>query len=220
MWQNILLLLPVVLPVIAGLAAWKTEKREARNILVGAALILNALLVLLAVTRGSEEFMIWQLTENVPVYFHVDGISKLFSLLISCMWALVGVYSFEYMAHEENENRFYLFYMISLGVLIGLSFSGNLVTMYMFYELMTLMTLPLVLHEMTKEAIAAGIKYLLYSVFGASLALLGRLTGIVLALPVCIAAAFALAAACCFRAGMRHYLQYSCNRYKGMGHRS
>ena len=173
MWQNILLLLPVVLPVIAGLAAWKTEKREARNTLVGAALILNALLVLLAVTRGSEEFVIWQLTENVPVYFHVDGISKLFSLLISCMWALVGVYSFEYMAHEENENRFYLFYMISLGVLIGLSFSGNLVTMYMFYELMTLMTLPLVLHEMTKEAIAAGIKYLLYSVFGASLALLG-----------------------------------------------
>jgi ABC-2 type transport system permease protein len=53
-----------------------------------------------------------------------------------------------------------------------------------------------------------------------SLALLGRLTGIVLILPVCIAAAFALAAACCFRAGMRHYLQYSCNRYKGMGHRS
>lgn len=53
-----------------------------------------------------------------------------------------------------------------------------------------------------------------------SLALLGRLTGAPLALPVCAAAAFALAAAVCFRAGMRHYLQYSCNRYKGMGHRS
>ena len=53
-----------------------------------------------------------------------------------------------------------------------------------------------------------------------SLALLGRLTGAALALPVCAAAAFALAAAACFRAGMRHYLQNSCNRYKGMGHRS
>ena len=53
-----------------------------------------------------------------------------------------------------------------------------------------------------------------------SLALLGRLTGAALALPVCAAAAFALAAAVCFRAGMRHYLQNSCNRYKGMGHRS
>ncbi|MBR0387692.1 MAG: ABC-2 family transporter protein, partial [Clostridia bacterium] len=53
-----------------------------------------------------------------------------------------------------------------------------------------------------------------------SLALLGRLTGAALALPVCAAAAFVLAAAVCFRAGMRHYLQNSCNRYKGMGHRS
>ncbi len=52
-----------------------------------------------------------------------------------------------------------------------------------------------------------------------SLALLGRVTGAVLALPVCIAAAFMLAAACCFRAGLRRYLQYSCNRYKEMGHR-
>ena len=53
-----------------------------------------------------------------------------------------------------------------------------------------------------------------------SLALLGRLAGLALTLPVIVAAAFTLAAAACFRAGMRHYLQYSCNRYKGMGHRS
>jgi len=53
-----------------------------------------------------------------------------------------------------------------------------------------------------------------------SLALLGRLTGSLLTLPVIAAAAFALAAAACFRLGMRRYLQYSCNRYKGMGHRS
>lgn len=52
-----------------------------------------------------------------------------------------------------------------------------------------------------------------------SLVLLGRLTGFVQALPVCIAAAFLLAAAAFFRAGLRRYLQYSCNRYKDMGHR-
>ena len=110
----------LLVPVLAGLAAWKIEKRETRNALVSAALIVNALVTLLAVTAGSEEFVLWQITENVPVYFHVDGVSRLFALLISCMWAVVGVYSFEYMGHEENENRFYLFYLISLGVLIGL----------------------------------------------------------------------------------------------------
>ena len=173
MWNNILLILPVAVPVIAGLLAGCIKKRAARNALTGTALAVNLLLVLAAVLRGAEELTVWQLTDTVSIYFHVDGISKLFALLISCMWLCVGFYSFDYMKSEENEGRFYLFYLISLGVLIGLSFSGNLVTMYMFYELMTLMTLPLVLHEMSKEAVAAGIKYLLYSVFGASLALLG-----------------------------------------------
>ena len=53
-----------------------------------------------------------------------------------------------------------------------------------------------------------------------SLVLLGRLNGFAQALPFCVAAAFMLAAAACFRAGLRHYLRYGCNRYKGMGHRS
>ena len=161
MWNNILLILPVVVPVLAGLLAGCIKSRSARNALTGASLVINALLVLLAVLRGSQELTLWQLTDTVSIYFHVDGVSKLFALLISCMWLCVGFYSFDYMKSEENEGRFYLFYLISLGVLIGLSFSGNLVTMYMFYELMTLMTLPLVLHTMSKEAVAAGVKYLL-----------------------------------------------------------
>ena len=173
MFDRIILILPVALPIIMAIVVWRVENRTVRNIIISAALILNAVLTLLAVTIGPGEMTLWQMLPTVSVYFHVDGVSKLFALLISCMWAVVGIYSFDYMLHEENERRFYLFYLISLGVLIGLSFCGNLVTMYMFYELMTLMTLPLVLHEMSKEAIAAGVKYLLYSVFGASLALLG-----------------------------------------------
>ena len=173
MLKNMLLILPVILPVLAGLAAWRIRNRTARCALTSCALIVNAILTAAAVTAGSAELVLWQITPDVSVFFSVDSVSKLFALLISCMWAVVGIYSFDYMRHEEHEERFYLFYLVSLGVLIGLSFSGNLVTMYMFYELMTLMTLPLVVHEMTKEAVAAGIKYLLYSVFGASLALLG-----------------------------------------------
>ncbi len=60
-------------------------------------------------------------------------------------------------------------------MLIGLDFSANLVTMYVFYELMTLTSLPLVLHELTKDAVMAGLKYLFYSVAGAFLALFGIL---------------------------------------------
>lgn len=56
---------------------------------------------------------------------------------------------------------------------MGLCMSGSLVTFYMFYEAMTLLTMPLVMHSGSKEAVAAGIKYLIYSVVGASLVLLG-----------------------------------------------
>ena len=173
MWNNVLLIIPIILPVLAGLAARKTAGSKARHLIVAGALIANFAITIAAALWGSQELILWHFTESIPVLLSVDNISRLFAILISCMWMLVGIYSFEYMAHEENEQRFYLFYMISLGVLIGLSFSGNIVTLYMFYELMTLLTLPLVLHEMTKEAVAAGIKYLLYSVFGASLALFG-----------------------------------------------
>ena len=58
---------------------------------------------------------------------------------------------------------------------MALCFAGSIVTFYMFYEAMTLLTFPLVLHTMKRDAVAAGIKYLIYSVVGASLALLGIL---------------------------------------------
>ena len=87
------------------------------------------------------------------------------------MWLLAGIFSFEYMKHEDNNESYYMFYLLSLGVLIGLGMAGNFVTMYMFYEGMTLLTLPMVLHSRTKESISAGLKYLFYSIFGASMAL-------------------------------------------------
>ena len=167
-----LILLPVLIAVAGAFLAWRTENKKARHILVTAVLLLNAAVVI-GLSFTDTELMLWKLTDKVTLFFRIDAVSRLFSILIACVWTAVGVYSFEYMAHEENEQRFYLFYLLTLATLMGLSYSGSLVTLYMFYELMTLLSLPLVLHEMTKEAVAAGIKYLLYSVFGASMALLG-----------------------------------------------
>lgn len=59
---------------------------------------------------------------------------------------------------------------MTLGILMGLGLAGNLLTLYMFYEMMTLITVPLVIHNGSREAVAAGFKYLGYSTFGAGLA--------------------------------------------------
>lgn len=77
------------------------------------------------------------------------------------------------MSHEKNEKRYYSFYLITFGVLMGLCFAGNLVTLYLFYEFMTLASMPLVIHNGSKEAVMAALKYLFYSFCGAYMALFG-----------------------------------------------
>lgn len=172
---NFFLLIPVLLPVIAGIASMRITERIVRNIMNMAALLATAALTVLACATPAlgNEFTFLRLTQDISILLKVDNVTRLFAVLISVMWAVVGCFSFEYMKHEHDEGRFYCFYMISLGALLGLAMSANLVTMYMFYEMMTLGSLPLVLHEKTKQSIAAGVKYLLYSVFGASCGLMG-----------------------------------------------
>ncbi|MCC8067505.1 MAG: proton-conducting membrane transporter, partial [Clostridiales bacterium] len=80
---------------------------------------------------------------------------------------------FTYMEHEGKERRFFGFYLIVYGVLVALCFSGNLITLYLFYELMTLTSMPMVLHSGTRESIMAALKYLFYSMCGAYMGLFG-----------------------------------------------
>lgn len=170
------LLLPVIIPILAGILMllWKQadQSREVRTVILVVSLAAELLLVFAALAAGGS-VELGQLTDTITIGFRIDGISRLFAALTSVMWLFVGIYSISYMSHEENESQFFGFYLIVEGVLIGLDFSANLITMYVFYELMTLTSLPLVLHERTKAAVMAGCKYLFYSVAGAFLALFG-----------------------------------------------
>ena len=172
----IYLLVPILLPVLAGLAVglWPAlSGRRARNAVTLAVLAANCLLLIPVLTGGDMTLTLFTLSDSLPVLLHVDATGRLFAVIMCFVWAIAGAYSFEYMAHEENEARYYAFYLASLGALMALCFAGSIVTLYMFYEAMTLLTFPLVMHTMSRQAVAAGIKYLIYSVAGASLALMG-----------------------------------------------
>lgn len=169
------LLFPVLLPAVSGCMLWLFrcfDNRKVRNIYVAAALIISAAVNLWVCYSCEGSITLWRLTDSAAITLHCDGITRFFATLMSFVWTLVGIYAFEYMKHEENEKRFFAFYLIVMGVLSGIYMSANLVTLYLFYELMTLTSLPLVLHELTKEAIAAGKKYLFYSVGGAFMSLI------------------------------------------------
>ena len=169
------LLVPVLLPIAGGLMLFcfnGFENRKARNIYVGAMLVICAAATLFTIFSFDGDLTLWKITENASITLKADGLTRFFAVLMSIMWTIVGFYAFDYMKHEEHERRFFGFYLIVMGVLSGIYMSANLITLYLFYELMTLTSLPLVLHSLTKEAISAGKKYLFYSVGGAFLSLI------------------------------------------------
>ncbi|MDO5408918.1 MAG: proton-conducting transporter membrane subunit [Lachnospiraceae bacterium] len=177
MQGNIVLILPVLFLAAMGIAVLTGKKlRTSRRRLIGTAAVSlggGAVLTMAALASGKAGLKLWQLTENTAIEFRVDQVSVIFAGLTAAMWLLVGVYSFKYMTHEKNEHQFLGWYLVTFGVLIGLDFAANLITFYIMYELMSLVSLPLVLHERTKEAVMAGLKYLFYSMAGAFTALFG-----------------------------------------------
>lgn len=174
--MSILLLFPILLPVIGGLLVLcirPLRGKVALRVTSGSTLGLTALFVLLTVRYDSLSLPALTLTDKMTLVLKMDSVSKLFAVLISLVFLAVGIYAFAYLTHEEREHQFMGFYLLTLGMLMGLSFSGSLITFYFFYEMMTLLSLPLVLHERTAEAVAAGKKYLYYSCFGALCGLFG-----------------------------------------------
>lgn len=119
------------------------------------------------------EFTILELTEVLKISFRADEISWIFAAMTTFVWLMAGIYSFGYMEHDEHKKRYAFFYVLVYFVLLGLDFSANLITMYLFYELMTLSSMPLILHDLKKESVSAAMKYLYYSIAGAFLALFG-----------------------------------------------
>jgi multicomponent Na+:H+ antiporter subunit D len=96
-----------------------------------------------------------------------DPLGAVFGLIASTLWLFAAVYSFGYMAGKHKQRTYYTFLLMSLSVTLGVAFSGNLVALYLFYELLTFVTYPLVIHERSSEAVKAGSKYILYSLSGA-----------------------------------------------------
>ncbi len=178
-----LILLSIFFPVLSGLyllIRYRTPatgdgkaKRKTLVTVSGGFLVITALFTLAALLTVKESFTLFYLTKTLPITFVIDRTGTLFSLLTVIIMLCAGFFSFAYMKHEEREGRYYGYYMLVFGVLNALCFAGNLITFYLFFELLTLSSMPLVLHNGSREAIMAGLKYLFYSLCGAYAALFG-----------------------------------------------
>ena len=193
-----LLLIPICLPIAAGIAlllssflehlkdsgtigkgpAARSEGNESfglrlLHIFVMTILSVSSAAALILAWTEERSVMLFTFLDNIPIFFRIDHVSRLFITVVSVIWLVCCIYSFVYMGHEGGEKRYFGFYLLLYGVLVALDFSGNLVTMYLFYEIMTIVSFPLVLHNGTREAIMAALKYLFYSMCGAYAGLFG-----------------------------------------------
>lgn len=170
------LLLPLFLPIIGGAALGiiKPHSRRVMEIMVmTVTLLTSACVALILAVRPDGEAMILQLAESLSVKFFLDGSSCVFAGLVALLWPIASLYAIEYMETEDHRNTFFAYYTMTYGITLGIAFSANLMTMYMFYEMLTLVTIPLMMHGLKFKAVVATRKYVRYSLGGAAFAFIG-----------------------------------------------
>ena len=164
---GMIVLLTVLLPVVgAGLVLLlrKNENaREAATLLTGVITFAHVLALLRLVRAGeSPSLDILEVVPDVWLSFEVEPLGMVFALVAGFLWPVTSLYAIGYMRghHEKNQTRFFFFFAIAIAGAMGVAFSANLFTLFVFYEFLTFCTVPLVTHHQTDEAKKSGRIYL------------------------------------------------------------
>jgi multicomponent Na+:H+ antiporter subunit D len=158
------LAVPCAAAVLIVMSDPRPNQREGATLV--SALVLFALNVSLAprVLGGARPGLVLaEPLDGVPLAFEVEPLGMIFALVASFLWIINSVYSIGYMRGnaERHQTRFYVCFAIALGATMGIAFAGNLFTLFVFYELLTLCTYPLVAHKGDDGARAGGRTYLM-----------------------------------------------------------
>ena len=171
-------LCPVIVAVLILVSGKRPNLRESWT-LIGSVLLFLTVSSMrpVVLSEGPIGWAWFNLLPNIDFAFDVDAFGLIFATTSSSLWILVSLYSIGYMRSlkEHAQTRYYFCFALALVGAIGIALSSNLVTMFVFYEILTLSTYPLVAHEESPEAISAGHKYLAYLLGGGVFFLIGIL---------------------------------------------
>ncbi len=177
-WGATLPLLVLASSLLPGLVIFflPEERVATRTTLNLAGAVLKLMLVgvmIWGVFHGSHYETRLPLLPGLDLLLRADSLSMLFVVLSSILWLVTTVYAVGYLEGSPNRSRFFGFFSLCVTATVGVALAGNLVTFLLFYELLTLATYPLIVHRGTDEARRAGRTYLIYTVAGGTLLLLG-----------------------------------------------
>ena len=162
-----MLQLSIILPIIATLGIMATGRnpnlREAVTIVTSLVLLYFVINLYQGMQQGESITADWgELLPGLQISFNIEPLGMLFALIASFLWLITTIYSIGYMRshNEQNQTRFYVCFAIAIGSVMGIAFASNLFTLFIFYEVLTLSTYPLVTHAGTEQAKKGGRIYL------------------------------------------------------------
>jgi multicomponent Na+:H+ antiporter subunit D len=155
----------LAVPLILSTGEKRPNLREFWSVLAGVIKFSIVISMVPAILSGHTiEYTLVSFYEGIDIKFRVDALGLLFATVSSFLWIVTTFYSIGYMraSKEHAQTRYYTCFAISLSSTIAVAFSANLVTLFVFYEFLSLATVPLVGHKETPEAIEGAKKYFLY----------------------------------------------------------
>jgi len=155
--------IPLLGALLIGLSGRYPNLREGITLATGLTLLGVVGHLALQVRAGARPgFSLIEMIPGMEVAFSVEPLGMLFALLAAVLWPVASLYSFGYMRgnKEKNQTRFYICFAIAIASVMGVAFAGNLLTLFIFYEALTLSTYPLVTHKGNEEARQGGRVYL------------------------------------------------------------
>jgi multicomponent Na+:H+ antiporter subunit D len=165
------LLLPLIITLIAPVGIWLLGKhpnrREAISFAAAGLTFLSVLRLVPDVLGGRVlTYTLFTILPGVTVSFAADGLTMIFAIVSSLLWFVTTAYNVGYMRSEKEhaQTRYYFCFAVAIFGAQGVAFAGNIFTLYLFYEIITLFTYPLVAHHQDAEGYAGAQKYLIYLV--------------------------------------------------------
>lgn len=174
LWAVLISLLAAALIMLSG--ARYPKLRETWTILAAVGKVLLVCSMLPAVLAGKMlEVEPFKVAQGISLHLRADTTGMIFAVLASLLWLVTSFYSIGYMKTQDKTHQtgYYASFAVCLSATMGIAFAANLLTFFVFYEILTIATYPLVVHQRNEESIAAGRKYLIYTLVAGQLLLMG-----------------------------------------------
>ncbi len=163
MMLQLIILVPLLAAIGIAAAYRHPNVRETVTIVASVVVLILVFKVYGAFKNGYITSVQWlEIFPGLSISFQTEALGVIFSLVAGCLWLVTSVYSIGYMRgnNEHSQTRFALLFAVAISATMGIALSANLITLFIFYEVLTFSTFPLVTHKGDEKAMKAGRVYL------------------------------------------------------------